>query len=62
MAETARCSPTTATPLRVWDNSWIARAPLYGEIADLTVVDDGRRVHSVAEQILRELAAGRATP
>jgi shikimate kinase len=39
-----------------------ARAPLYGEIADITVPTDGRRVHSVAEQILRELAAARATP
>ncbi len=38
-----------------------ARAPLYGEIADLTVSTDGRRVHSVAEQILRELAAARPT-
>jgi 3-dehydroquinate synthase len=37
-------------------------APLYGEIADLIVSTDGRRVHSVAEQILRELAAARATP
>jgi shikimate kinase len=34
-----------------------ARAPLYGEIADITVSTDGRRVHSVAEHILRELAA-----
>jgi shikimate kinase len=34
-----------------------ARAPLYAEIADLVVSTDGRRVHSVAEQILRELAA-----
>ena len=32
-----------------------ARAPLYGEIADLTVPTDGRRVQAVAEQILREL-------
>ncbi len=39
-----------------------ARAPLYSEIADITVSTDGRRVHSVAEQILRELAAARATP
>jgi shikimate kinase len=37
-----------------------ARAPLYGEIADITVSTDGRRVHSVAEHILRQLggAAG----
>ncbi len=39
-----------------------ARAPLYGEIADITVSTDGRRVQSVAEQILRELAAARAAP
>jgi shikimate kinase len=36
-----------------------ARAPLYGEIADITVPTDGRRVHSVAEHILRELTAVR---
>jgi shikimate kinase len=36
-----------------------ARAPLYSEIADLVVPTDGRRVHSVAEQVLRELAAAR---
>jgi shikimate kinase len=32
-----------------------ARAPLYAQIADITVSTDGRRVHSVAESILREL-------
>jgi shikimate kinase len=32
-----------------------ARAPLYAQIADITVSTDGRRVHSVAEHILREL-------
>jgi shikimate kinase len=32
------------------------RAPLYAEIADITVTTDGRRVQAVAEQILRELA------
>jgi len=32
-----------------------ARAPLYARIADITVSTDGRRVHSVAENILREL-------
>jgi shikimate kinase len=32
-----------------------ARAPLYAEIADVTVPTDGRRVQSVAEHILREL-------
>lgn len=32
-----------------------ARAPLYAEVADITVPTDGRRVHSVAESILREL-------
>ena len=36
-----------------------ARAPLYEEIADLVVPTDGRRVNSVAEQVLRELAAAR---
>jgi len=39
-----------------------ARAPLYSEIADITVATDGRRVQAVAEHILRELAAVRATP
>jgi shikimate kinase len=36
-----------------------ARAPLYAEIADVVVPTDGRRVSSVAEQVLRELAAVR---
>jgi len=36
-----------------------ARAPLYAEIADVVVSTDGRRVNSVAEQVLRELAAAR---
>jgi shikimate kinase len=36
------------------------RSPLYGEIADITVPTDGRRVPAVAGQILRELAAVRA--
>ena len=31
------------------------RAPLYAEIADIVVSTDGRRVNSVAEQVLREL-------
>jgi shikimate kinase len=35
------------------------RAPLYAEIADLVVPTDGRRVASVADHILRALAAGR---
>jgi shikimate kinase len=38
------------------------RAPLYADIADITVVTDNRRVRHVAEDILRELdavAAGR---
>ena len=34
-----------------------ARAPLYAEIADVVVSTDGRRVNSVAEHVLRELAA-----
>ena len=33
------------------------RAPLYPEIADVTVVTDNRRVRTVAEDILRELDA-----
>ena len=37
----------------------VARAPLYDEIADLVVSTDGRRVSSVAEQVLRELVAAR---
>jgi len=39
-----------------------ARAPLYAEIADVVVATDGRRVHSVVQQVLRELgvAGGRA--
>jgi len=32
------------------------RAPLYAEIADLTVATDGRRIQSVAEEIHRVLA------
>jgi shikimate kinase len=38
------------------------RAPLYAQLADVTVVTDNRRVRYVAEDILRELdavAAGR---
>lgn len=33
------------------------RAPLYAEIADITVATDGRRVQSVAEEILKKLGA-----
>jgi shikimate kinase len=33
------------------------RAPLYVQIADITVITDHRRVHHVAEDILRELDA-----
>ena len=36
------------------------RAPLYGEVADVVVSTDGRKVRSVAEDILRELGACRA--
>ena len=36
-----------------------ARAPLYSEVADIVVPTDGRRVNSVAEHVLRELAAAR---
>ena len=35
------------------------RAPLYGEIADVVVLTDGRRVNAVVEQVLRALAAAR---
>jgi shikimate kinase len=37
------------------------RTPLYREVADLVVPTDGRKVRSVAEDILRELEAARAT-
>jgi shikimate kinase len=37
------------------------RAPLYAEIADVTVTTDHRKVHNVAEDILRELDAAEAT-
>jgi shikimate kinase len=33
------------------------RAPLYGEIADVVVSTDGRKVRSVAEDIMRELGS-----
>jgi shikimate kinase len=33
------------------------RSPLYGEIADVVVSTDGQRVHVVASQVLRRLAA-----
>jgi shikimate kinase len=36
------------------------RAPLYAEIADVTVITDNRKVRTVAEDILRELDAARA--
>ena len=36
-----------------------ARAPLYSEVADIVVTTDGRRVNSVAEQVLHQLAAAR---
>jgi shikimate kinase len=35
----------------------VERAPLYGEIADVVVSTDGRKVRSVAEDILRELGS-----
>jgi len=35
------------------------RAPLYAEIADIVVSTDGRRVNSVAQQVLRELETAR---
>ena len=36
-----------------------SRGPLYAEIADVTVSTDGRRVHAVADEVLRELASAR---
>ena len=36
------------------------RAPLYAEIADITVITDNRKVRNVAEDILRELDAAAA--
>ncbi|MDE2294649.1 MAG: shikimate kinase AroK [Gammaproteobacteria bacterium] len=42
-------------PARVLGTLMERRAPLYAEIADLTVTTDGRRVGVVAEEILREL-------
>ena len=39
-----------------------ARAPLYAQIADIIVSTDGRRVHSVAENILRELGVAHPEP
>jgi shikimate kinase len=36
------------------------RAPLYAEIADVTITTDNRKVRSVAEDILRELDAAPA--
>jgi shikimate kinase len=36
-----------------------ARAPLYSEVADIVVSTDGRRVNSVADSVLRELAVAR---
>src|ERR1700751_3009974 len=38
------------------------RAPLYSEVADIVISTDGRRVNSVAEQVLGELAAARRPP
>jgi shikimate kinase len=37
-----------------------SRGPLYAEIADVTVSTDGRRVHAVADEVLRELATARS--
>ena len=38
------------------------RAPLYDEIADVTVATDGRRVRSVAEEIMQAFQASRGPP
>ena len=40
----------------------LERAPLYAEIADVTVSTDGRRVRSVAEEILRAFEGNAAPP
>lgn len=37
------------------------RAPLYAQCADLTVATDGRRIQSVADEILRRLGQRRST-
>jgi len=47
---------TAATPPRASDNSWTHARRCTARSPDITVSTDGRRVHSVAEQILRELA------
>ena len=46
---------SVADPGRVLEELLERRAPLYAEIADLTVTTDGRRVGVVAEEIVREL-------
>jgi len=38
----------------------VERTPLYREVADVIVPTDGRKVRSVAEDILREIYTGRA--
>ena len=55
---TGRCSHKAIDAAARLEQLMDARAPLYREIADITVSTDGRRVHSVAEHILRELERG----
>jgi shikimate kinase len=38
------------------------RAPLYASVADITVATDGRKVQSVAEEIIRALRPARTEP
>src|SRR5262245_34769165 len=48
---------TNVDPAAKLKQLMLERAPLYSEIADITVATDGRRVRSVADEILRELVA-----
>ena len=55
---------SVADPVRVLETLLERRAPLYAEIADLTVTTDGRRVGLVAAEILQALqrAKGERAP
>ena len=53
---------SVADPARVLETLMDRRAPLYAEIADLTVTTDGRRVGLVAEEIVRELHRAKREP
>ena len=52
----------TADPRARLDELLQERAPLYAEIADITVSTDGRRVQAVAEEVRRLLHDRPATP